>query len=98
MSDNNLLDADTKRPLIFDDRLGKDVEGQRMDLETTLKFVSETFVMMTSMTSPKIQDYALHFATRAICRHMGWLPSEVAVAQQYMTMLGNESRAPDAVG
>lgn len=85
----NLLDSsESKRPSVLDDRTGQYTSEPRLDLAETLKFVYEVHAKI-AVSEPKIHQYAVHFAVRAMCEHMGWTPYEIATAEQYVTMLAN---------
>lgn len=90
MNTKNLMDAtDNKRPLIFDDKTGEYRSDPRMDLTDALQFVHDAYAKMLTVDNPKIHRYALQFALQGLCRHTGWLPYEIAAAEQYASMMGN---------
>ncbi len=97
MGTKNLMDAGAnQRPMVFDDKTGQYGAEPRMDLTETLRFVHESYSAMLAAAGPSIHHYAMHFAVQAACKHMGWLPQEIAVAEQYIGFAPKESGAAAA--
>lgn len=92
MSSKNLLDnlSATRRPAIFSDLTGKEDFEPRLDITETLLFLHETYLAMTA-ANPTIDTFAVRFAVPAICYHMGWLPYEIAAAEQYIAQTSIEA-------
>lgn len=91
MSTKNLIDAssESKRPLVFDDKTGEYKLDPRMELADAFTFVNDVYAKMITTDNPKVHRFEAHFALQSICRHMGWLPYEIAAAAQYATMIAN---------
>ncbi len=89
MTTKNLFDADAtnKRPLVFDDKTGEYRDGPRMELADALTFVHDVYAKMLTVDCPKIYRFEMQFALQGICQHTGWLPYEIAAAEQYATLL-----------
>ncbi len=98
MSTKNLIDSssESKRPLVFDDKTGEYRPDPRMELTDALQFVHDAYGKMKAVDNPKVHRYAIQFALQSICKHMGWLPYEIAAAEQYVTMMANAGSAASA--
>lgn len=98
MSTKNLIDtsSESKRPLVFDDKTGEYKTDPRMELADALQFVHDAYAKMKDVENPKVHRFAVQFALQSICRHMGWLPYEIAAAEQYVTMMANAGTAASA--
>lgn len=98
MATKNLIDgnATNKRPLIFDDKTGEYKDGPRMDLADALTFVHDVYAKMTAADSPKVNRFEIQFALQGICQHTGWLPYEIAAAEQYATLFSGVDVAASA--
>jgi hypothetical protein len=84
MSTKNLLDNASGRPAVFSDLTGKVTYEPRGDLAETLVFLHQAYAAMTAADKPKVHAFSFRFAVSAMCYHMGWLPYEVAAAEQYV--------------
>jgi len=87
MTTKNLMDSNmSKRPLVFDDKTGLYKEEPRMELTEALQFVHDAYAKMLTVSDPSLHAYAIQFALQNICQHTGWLPYEIAAAEQYATL------------
>jgi hypothetical protein len=93
----NLIDADAnQRPKLLDDKTGQYLTGPRLTLDETLVFVQDAYTLLRTTSAPTPHHYTIHFAVQAMCRHMGWLPYEIAAAQQYITLMNASGTAATA--
>jgi len=94
MTTKNLLDnSHNGRPAIFSDLTGNVTYEPRADIAETLTFLHESYASMMS-SNPKPEMFAVRFAVGVICLHMGWLPYEIAAAEQYVTQQNATSEQP----
>ena len=87
MGTKNLIDNPSttdRRPAVFNDLTGETVYEPRMDITATLLFLHETYATIAA-AKPEVNMLAKHFAVSAICYHMGWLPAEIAIMEQYVS-------------
>lgn len=80
----NILDVENKRPTVIDDRTGQVLQAPRGDLAETLRLVYEVQTLLYA--DPTVPRGVASYALRAFCEHMGWTPTEIAAADQYVTL------------
>ena len=96
MGTKNLLDnpsSNAKRPAVFSDLTGKETYEPRMDVAAALIFLHEAYAVIAA-SDPKVSMLAKHFAVNQICYHTGWLPTEIALAEQYVAQASLEIGQP----
>ena len=98
MATKNLMDANksNERPLVFDDKTGQYKTEPRMELDQALQFVHEVYKQMLAASNPAVCRFEIQFALQSICQHTGWLPYEIAAAEQYAAMLTPSGSAASA--
>ncbi len=89
-----LDNASTTRPMVFNDLTGKETLEPRLNITMTLAFLHETYLAIKAADAPKVEPLATRLTVTAICYHMGWLPIEVSVAEQYVAQTGLDAILP----
>jgi hypothetical protein len=96
MTTKNLIDGDSKRLSVFNDKTGEYTDGPRLELAEALQFVHDAYSALTSAPAPKVSTFMAHFAVQAFCKHTGWQPHEIAAAEQYVTLMSAAGPAASA--
>jgi hypothetical protein len=76
----NLLENDSERLLLCDDRTGAFVDAsRRVEITVALQCIREVFA---HTNDKKIDPFEQMMSLRSLCEHFGWTPVEIAMVDQ----------------